>query len=330
MMCDVSNEPQQSNGPQQSGGPQWSSEARQPQHPGSAARDDSGQHGGHSGANQPVPDVVDAEVVEASAAPPTTSDSVAPPQRPAGADEEEFRQYQKFLEFQRFQEWQRKYGEDALPPPPGDAMPESVRRSWWKRALWRAGAKLVRRLIYLLVLLLVAALAFNWLMGALFGGGGTGNGGGGGSESGEPPPRPQLRQADPEQAIVAVYDYLATDDYSNLDPGRPPMVCLLFTPSAASAFASAHDAPDCGTAARRLHQQVTDPMTYKNPELGEDAVQEVHNPKFGGSDNAPNDAVVRSCRIGADGGPQLGDFGLRRESNGGWVIDSYERSSGCS
>lgn len=223
-------------------------------------------------------------------------------------DGDAFRQYQQFLEFQKFQEWQRQQGGgDGTTPPPG--VPPYTAAVPPKRPLWRRGLgllrfKLVRRLLYvLLVLLLVYAFLSS------LGGGGAGNSGGtpGAADQGASPVLPDT----PRGTIIAVYDLIAGRE-------NPGTVCVLFTPPVRARFAADHGAPDCTTAAEQLSARVTDSTAYKNPEFPEGAV------KIVGAQ-----ASVSSCLLGVRGGPRLGKFGLRRQPEGGWLIDGYEHESAC-
>lgn len=259
-----------------------------------------------------LPEVVDAEVVEETSTP-----APADPRQ----DDAESRQYQQFLEFQKFQEWQRQHGTQDATSNFGPPQAER-KRPPWKRIMH--GLAVIRRLIYIVVLLLVAITAYNFF----YGGGGDNEAKQQGGNQADP--QPSNLPLAPKEAIIAVHDYLATEQYSQAEPGKQPIVCLLFDSAARASFANAHNAPDCASAAMKLNQQVTDPMGYKNPGFSEDAMRTNHNPAFGGQPDLENDAVVYSCRISADGGPRLGDFGLHREPDGGWIIDGYQFPPTCS
>ncbi|WP_019852774.1 hypothetical protein [Actinopolyspora mortivallis] len=247
------------------------------------------------------PEVVDAEVVpdpaEHGTPPPTTRPPGDRDGPPSGSDEEAFREYQQFLEFRRFQEWQRRYGEVS---PGGDGTGgHSRQRPWYRRVLRVLRFRFVRRLLYLLVLVLV----LTYLYHGMFGGGGRqappGASGGGSGQRGS-----AVLQTSPRGAVVAVYDLLAGDS--------PTDVCLLFTPSAAEQFARVHEARDCAGAARKLHGRITDRYAYKNPDLARDAARIVGDR-----------ASLSSCALRVSGGPRLGEFGMSRQPSGGWKIDGY-------
>lgn len=267
-------------------------------------------------------EIVDAELVDEPAASSGTDTSA---RGPNPADDEEFRQYQQFREFQKFQEWQRQQGtaggqgtsgEPGQPgptaPPPQPQVTGST--PWWKRVLRLLRYKWVRRLLYVLIIL-IALYAY---IQSLFGGSDDSNT----YQPGQPPPpNPQpVLQTEPKQAVITLYDYVAT---------KPGSVCILLSDSAREAFAQHHSAADCDSAVRKLNERVENESAYKNPKLGEDAVETVHNPELGGPADVPNDARVRACEITVEGGPKLGDFGLSREDTGGWIIDGYEPASPC-
>ncbi len=301
------------------------SDAPSPDHRNTAP--DAGGAGAAGGRGANPPEIIDAEIVDETSAPgragngrtrPHPDDrpgstrgdeprSEGPVQGERDSDDESFRQYQQFLEFQKFQEWQRRHGDTA--PPPGVPWGPPPRRPWWKRALRLLRFKLVRRVLYVVLLLLLLNAGLNYY----FGDGGQPDGGSGGGptsgQGGDPGSRPVL-QTNPRAAVIAVYDFVAT---------KPDTVCVLFTPSARAQFARHHGAPDCSAAARELHARVTDPMAYKSPEFGQGAVRLVGT-----------DAEVSSCALQVRGGPRLGRFGLERRPGGGWIITGHAKEPACS
>ncbi|WP_310273970.1 hypothetical protein [Haloactinomyces albus] len=251
-----------------------------------------------------LPEIVEAEPVDEPQRTTTSEHQDTLPPHPQ--NDEAFRQYQQFLEFQRFQEWQRLHGSGAgTTPPPGppNNTAASPKRPLWKKALRLLRFKPVRRLLYLLLAFLLLPVALDHYFGN-----DSGSGSGGTPGAAEQGARPIL-QTSPKAAVITVYDFVAT---------KPDTVCSLFTPPASSRFAAAHGAPNCPTAAQQLSNRVTSPHEYKNPDFGEGAV------KVGGAD-----ASVSSCLLDVRGGPRLGTFGLKRKSNGGWIIDGYERQPSC-
>ncbi|MEV6230203.1 hypothetical protein AB0L88_20345 [Saccharopolyspora shandongensis] len=244
-------------------------------------------------------EVVDAEVVDSEV---VETDAPARPQQ--SADDAEFRQYQQFLEFQKFREWQQSQGGDvAVPPPaaPPAAKPQDPKKAWWKRALGLLRYKLVRRLIYLLLALLLLNYLYNSLMTSWFGstGGDTGTGTGGIPADSVP-----MKARTPADAVLDVYNLLRGDD--------PTKTCALFDDTGKAGFASAHQAPDCATATRQLHEQITNPGPYANPDLEDNAVT-----------IADQEAQVLGCRVHVTGGPRLGTFKLTKQPDGGWAISAY-------
>ncbi|WP_092603728.1 hypothetical protein [Actinopolyspora xinjiangensis] len=213
----------------------------------------------------------------------------------AGEDTDAHREYQQFLEFQRFREMRRQYGDT---PPVPDGAP-TTKRPWYRRALRPLRFKPVRRLLYLLVLLLVLTYLYDSTFG---GGGGSGSNGSspGGTES-----RSAMLPHSPTAAVRTVYDELAN---------RPESVCLLFDSGARRSFAAVHGAESCGAAALRLNERITDETTYKNPDFARDAAQR---------DEEHSLARISSCELEVSGGPRLGVFRLRQHSSGGWEINGY-------
>lgn len=262
-----------------------------------------------------TPEVVDAEIVEhasgsgaSSASPTRPSSPVAPSGAPSGdegQDAETFRQYQQFLEFQRFQEWQRRYGE--TPPtasaPRSSNRPTAKQRPWYRRALRLLRFGFVRKMLYLFVALLVAMYLYD----SMFGGASD-------TPAGTNPPAPgdggpTVFAPSPAQAVVMLYDSIAT---------KPADTCLSLTDPARRAFAEAHNAPDCETAARRLHSRVKAPAVYKNPDGVRNAL-----------DVFENKAVFSACDLRVSGGPALGRFELTKQTSGGWMVSGYERDPNC-
>ncbi|MFD0918492.1 hypothetical protein ACFQ16_01945 [Saccharopolyspora rosea] len=233
-------------------------------------------------------EIVDAEVVDEQRDTPDHA-----------ADDEQRRRYQEFLEFeefQRFREWQRSQAGDASPRPTATR----TGKPWWKHLLGILRFKLVRRLLYLLLFLLLLPYLVNYAVRDVLGTGGSG--GGDGTGGGAPPGSTTQLQTDPQDAVRSVYTYLAS---------TPDVACEMFDESGKAAFALAYGAPDCATAARRIHDQVTS-QSYRTPEFPEDAIE-----------STATEAVVHGCRIRAAGGPPLGSFKLERRPNGGWIITAY-------
>lgn len=242
--------------------------------------------------DQNAPEPIDAEIVDEQPAAGTQESRRSGPR-----DDEEFQQYQQFLEFQKFQEWKRQQGDDV----PGSSGPD---RPWWKKALRLLGRfKLLRRLVYVFValLLLWGYIVYNYSDS----GGDEGGPSGGGVPGNENPKQAPVLSTDPKQAVVAIYTYQAD---------TPDVTCELFSEAGKAQFARDNGAPDCPAAAQKLHAQVTNPTTYANPKFGENAV------------SPPSNGMVdvSSCQILVDGGPRLGTFVLKQNVKGGWVIDGHQ------
>lgn len=247
-----------------------------------------------------TPEIIDAEVVGEHRRP-----DPLPQDAPPHHDDAEYHQYQQFLEFQKFREWQRLHGTDGTdsPPPNGTGTATPPKRPKWKRAVGLLRFKLVRRLLYLVLALLLLNVALDHYFGTddsgLTGDSTPSDLGGG--------PSPIL-QTDPRAAIITFYDFVAT---------KPETACLLMTEPARARFASNYGAPDCDTAVDRLNRQVTNPMVYKSPEFGSGALQ-----------LAGPEAKVSSCALNVQGGPRLGAFGLQLEPEG-WIIDGHKPQPAC-
>ncbi|WP_460960957.1 hypothetical protein [Parasphingorhabdus pacifica] len=237
------------------------------------------------------PEIIDAEVVD------EVTDEPSRP-RSSPQDDESFRQYQQFLEFQKFQEWQRGQAGGDLPPEGTSGTNPRGHTPWWKRLLRLLRFKFVRRVLYLLLIMLL----INWAIGYYFGSsdGGSGNNGTGGS----PPQATPITATNPKAAIRAVYNYIAH---------KPETTCALFDDSGKAAFAYAYGTPSCDAAARQANEDVTDPGGYASPGFGPDALQET-----------PDKVIVDSCAADIQGGPPLGRFQLGRGADGGWIIENYE------
>ncbi|WP_182546250.1 hypothetical protein [Halosaccharopolyspora lacisalsi] len=270
------------------------------------SNDSPGQRPAHDPSPAESPEIVDAEVVEYHR--PDTA------RKPETTDDEEYRQYREFLEFRRFQEWQRLHGADGTgtdAPPAGDPAPDRTagsKRPGWRRALRLTlrllRFKFIRRLLYLVLVLVLIYTGINYYFG-------TDNSGISGESTPDDIARgaSPIRQTDPKAAVIAFYDYVAT---------KPDGACWLMTAPARNRFAELHGAPDCDTAVRQLNEQVTNRMAYKAPGFGSGALEET-----------TEEAAVSSCALNVQGGPRLGAFGLKRGDNGGWIIDGYKLESAC-
>ncbi|MBB5154714.1 hypothetical protein BJ970_002248 [Saccharopolyspora phatthalungensis] len=245
-------------------------------------------------------EVVDAEVVDSVGADVVAADSASSARRQQPAADEEFRQYQQFLEFQKFREWQQTQGGDVAVPPTGAPPAAKPKTPWWKRALRLLRYKIVRRLIYLLLALLLIPYAIDYYFS-----GGSGSGDGGtGTGGGVPVDSVPVKSTNPQQAVRGVYNWLRGPD--------PERACDLFDPAGESGFAAAYQAPDCPTAARQVHDRISDPGAYANPKFDHNAVTIV----------GP-EAQVLGCRMQVGGGPLLGSFKLTQQPDGGWTISAY-------
>jgi hypothetical protein len=170
--------------------------------------------------------------------------------------------------------------------------------------LWKIllHSKLVRRLVYLAVVLLLLSYFYDKYLGgddpgdvAIDSGGDKGNI--------IAPQTPYGLQG----TVALFYKHVMNDD-----SGR---ACLLFSEEdAKKAFATAFDAPDCEDAVHKLHGQVTREVDYRQVRFPS-TMREVPT---GGS------VEVSSCALDVRGGPRLGKFVLSAQQNKTWVITGYE------
>lgn len=245
-----------------------------------------------------APEVVEGEAVEAERP------------RATGVDD---REYQEFLEFKRFKQWQATHGGDAGPDedvPRTSTAGVAAGTPWWKKALGLLRHKAVRRILYLLLALLLLDLAYNYY----FGSSDT-------AEEANPVQAHQdhlhtnpIRQTKPINAVRTTYDDLANKS--------PDEVCALDLGDAGGrALARNNGVPSCQAAAQRIKSAITDPRAYQRPNIGGAALDTSWQPQ--------PDAVVRSCDVGVEGGPPLGDFHLHRDETGAWLITDITPAGPC-
>lgn len=252
------------------------------------------------GTKQPqrLPEPIDAEIVDEKPpvgdTPPAAGASSAP-------SEEELRQYQQFLEFQKFQEWKRQQGGDI----PADIPSGATAQPWWKKALRLLRFKFVRRLLYVFLTILLIWAGIHYY----FGDNHTEDNNGAGVPGRENPKQAPVTSATPQDAATAVYSYIALSN----TPETP--TCDLFSESARAEFARNWGAPDCATAARKIHSELKNPTAYASPTLI-DAVT-----------LRGKEAEVSSCKGQVEGGPRLGTFLLRQDQKGGWMIEGHQNES---
>ena len=223
---------------------------------------------------QPRPDRPGPPPAPRETPPPPSPQGGLPPAVPGESfDAEQWRRFQEFQEFQRFEQ-------EHPPPPPKPGKP-----------LWRKliGNKWVRRMVFLLVLLAAASWAVNHYFGdpdedlpASMTGGGKAT-------------RTVLFAESPREAIRLIYN--------NVAQASLPDACTRFeTEEVAQKFADHFNAPDCDTAVRRLHDEVTNASAYARP----------YFPSAVGLAPGPDGTVViSSCALDIREGPRLGEFTLR-------------------
>ncbi len=272
------------------------------------SNDSPGQRPAHDPSPAESPEIVDAEVVEYH-----RSDTA---RKPEATDDEEYRQYREFLEFRKFQEWQRLHGTDGTgteAPPSGTPPPDrstTSKRPGWKRALRRTlrllRFKFVRRLLYLVLVLVLIYAGINYYFG-------TDNSGLSGSTTPDQleQGRAALLPSEPRNTVDALYDSVVGEE----DRADVEIACALFStrssPTAADQFGGHFGEADCPAAIRKLHGQVTAPDAYRHLDRGQGRVK-----------RSGDKAVVSTCE-GITGGPPLGNFVLSARGDG-WIISGHE------
>ncbi|WP_424189945.1 hypothetical protein ACOBQX_14270 [Actinokineospora sp. G85] len=218
---------------------------------------------------------------------------------------EEAERFRQFQEFQRYQEWQRSSQFGSPESDPTEPRPRRTSRPLWRKVLL---SKWFRRVIYLLVVVLL----LNWAYDKYFGGPDedlpASQTGGGKTE------RTVLFATNPKEAVRAFYDNVAQETL--------PDACTRFaTEQVAQSFATHFNAPDCPTAVKRLHTQVTSKNNYAEV-FFPTAVSLV--PDAGG------EVRVSSCDLEVNSGPRLGVFTVKeidKSRAGQWTIVRHERES---
>ncbi|MFC7617960.1 hypothetical protein ACFQV2_35725 [Actinokineospora soli] len=166
----------------------------------------------------------------------------------------------------------------------------------------------MRRLVFLLVLLAAASWAVNHYFGnpdedlpaSQTGGGKT--------------TRTVLFAESPREAIRLIYN--------NVAQASLPDACTRFeTEEVAQKFADHFGAPDCDTAVRRLHDEVTNASAYARPYFPA-AVDLTPGPD--------GTVVISSCELDIRQGPRLGEFTLRvipGSRSDQWTISDHRKEA---
>ena len=211
-------------------------------------------------------------------------------------DAEQWRRFQEFQEFQRF--------EEANPPP-------SRGKPLWRRLVFN---RWVRRLVFLLILLVGAAWSFDHYFGnpdedlpaSMTGG--------------FQETRTVIHAPSPAVAMRLLYKEVA----GGADPMTRTHACHRFeTPELAQRFADHFSAPSCDVAVKRLSEEVTNASAYARP------VPSAAIPAPG----PDGSVVISSCEVGVTGGTPLGEFTFQiiPDSIGDqWIItDHRKEAAGC-
>ncbi|MGW5053320.1 hypothetical protein [Actinokineospora sp. NPDC004072] len=248
----------------------------------------------HLPAPRPAPGPPPSAAPPPSATPPPAHQPHPPTVPGDSFDAEQWRRFQEFQEFKRFEEAQ---GEQ-----PGK---RRAGKPLWRRLVFN---RWVRRLALLLVLLLAA----SWAVDHYFGNPDEdlpASETGGGKTS-----RTVLFAGSPREAIRMIYN--------NVAQATLPDACTRFeTEELAERFADHFGAPDCPTAIRRLHEEVTNASAYARPVFPA-AVTLTPGPD--------GTVVISSCELQIKSGPRLGEFTLRvipGSIGDQWIISGHRKES---
>lgn len=250
-----------------------------------------------------------------------------PPTPPQGFDADEYRRFQ---EFQRFQDYQRfveaqRQGENLpVPVRPGQPVPhhppaletqlDGMRQQLariekvtnpprWKKIL---GNKWLHRLLWLLLVVILAVWGVPLLINHWFGGDNGSSGGSGGS------PHPGTIQGsgrlerNPKDAVAAVYHIIAENP--------PDTACLEFTTAAAAQFAHDMNAGTCVQAVHTVHASLDSAAinAYSFVAIPDSALTQ-----------QGSTAQISSCAMPLGSGPRLGLFVLTENQNQEWQITGH-------
>lgn len=214
-------------------------------------------------------------------------------------DPEQWQRYQRFQEFQKFEEAQRP-GEPARAEPPARSG-----KPLWRKVLFN---RWVRRL----AVLLAVVIAAGWALDHYFGN--PDEGLPASETGGDKTTRTVLFAESPREAIRMIYN--------NVAQATLPDACTRFeTEELAERFADHFNAPDCPTAIRSLHADVTDASDYARPYFPT-AVKL--------TPDADGNVVVSSCELDIRQGPRLGEFTLRvipGSRSDQWIITDHRKEA---
>jgi hypothetical protein len=231
-------------------------------------------------------------------------------QPPPGLDADEYRRFQEFQRFQDFQRFaQGQQGNQPVPAPQhhelathlADMRQQLARIErvtnppTWQKVLRN---KWLHRLVWLVLLIVLATWGVPTLIHHYFGNSDSGNG---------PAalPLPLGQSGDFTTPYRTVRDlYIAVAD------NTPTDICRTFNVQARDQFAAVTGAPNCAAAIAKLHSQITDNDTYSHT-----------NPAYLPS---PQGGImtVSSCSFPVTGGPRLGTLTLTQQQQG-WEITGY-------
>jgi len=269
-----------------------------------------------------------------------------PGQEPAGDWSAE--QIRRFQEFQRFQAYlrfsegqggpQQQPGGELVPvqpaqsPPPGapgpfgvpavqqplDAQLAGMREQldriervanppWWRKLL---RSRLVRWPVLLLILAAIGVWGVPALVNHYIGGSAAPAGG-----PGAQLPAPKTASGElPQKAKDAVAEL-----YRAIGENAPGYACFLFDQQTSVAFGNAFGVAGCEAAVPLIHQRLTDPNSYSEPDLSQLPNQTATQTTM----------TISSCQFTVSGGPRLGTFTLTKVSDGGWEITGYTAQQPC-
>jgi hypothetical protein len=167
--------------------------------------------------------------------------------------------------------------------------------------------KWLHRLLWLVIIILLATWGVPKLVHHYFGGETDTSGG----SAALPLPKEQSGEL-PEHAHDAVYDV-----YLFIAGNHPVQACFPFSNTAAVQFANAAGTGnDCQKAVTQLHSQLTNANAYANTSLSQLPIVQ------------GTTVVVSSCDFDVTGGPRLGTFTVTQQSQG-WEITDYAAPAPC-
>jgi hypothetical protein len=249
--------------------------------------------------------------------PPTGLPALPPPATPEplppGMNADEYREFQEFQRFRQYRQYVEATGQTHSAELERQfaqlhqrlaRIDSAVNPPVWRKVL-RSGW--LHRIVWLVVVALIAIFGIPLLIEHLFGSHNPTTPG-----SDLPPPSKEQKVGQlPDGAHEAVYDvYMWVADNDSFD------ACNAFNSTTKADFVRAVGALDCQHAIDALHNQVSDPTDYGNPNL-----RDLPAP-------AGSTMTISSCDFTVTGGPRLGTFTVTHVETG-WEITGYRAQQPC-